>query len=218
MPPIQTEYAPPKDAQITLHYEDPDLVIVEKPAGLLSVPGRAPEKADCLEARLRRQLPEVLTVHRLDMETSGLVVFARNAEMQKRLSNLFETRKVGKTYLARVWGAPPEQGTIDAPLMADWPNRPKQKIDPNGKPSCTRFERLSLENGSGRLKLSPETGRTHQLRVHLDHIGHPILGDSLYGSAKSRSASDRLSLHASRLVFPHPATGCIIDVASPCPF
>ncbi|MEO1101050.1 MAG: RluA family pseudouridine synthase [Pseudomonadota bacterium] len=219
MPVTRTPYAPPPDTPPVVHHADNHLIIVEKPNGLLSVPGRGPDKADCLEARVRRTHADALTVHRLDMETSGLVLFARGPDAQRELSKLFEARSVGKSYVACVHGRPvDDEGVIDLPLSADWPNRPMQKADARGKPARTRWEVVERGTDRTRLKLFPSTGRTHQLRVHLFTIGHPILGDTLYGGVESRSASNRLLLHASRLCFIHPATGLQIDVASPVPF
>lgn len=219
MPPTSTPYTPPPDDDLHIHYEDRHLIIVEKPHGLLSVPGRGVDKADCLEARLRRTQPGALTVHRLDMETSGLVVFALNREIQKSLSRLFEARHIHKEYEAVVAGdMHGEAGLIDLPLAPDWPNRPKQKTDATGKPAETGWRVTHRTPNATRVSLVPTTGRTHQLRVHLANIGHPILGDSLYGSEESRSSATRLLLHARRLRFVHPAGEEMIDVASPVPF
>ncbi len=219
MPVTRTPYIPPPKAAPVFHYEDSHLIIVEKPHGLLSVPGRGPEKADCLEARIRLLHTDTLTVHRLDMETSGLVLFALGPDMQRSLSKLFETRRVEKTYIADVHGEPVhDEGLIDLPLAADWPNRPKQKADVDGKPAMTRWKVVERAPNHTRLALFPVTGRTHQLRVHLATIGHPILGDTLYGEPDSQMGADRLLLHASRLRFTHPVSGGQIDVASPAPF
>lgn len=219
MPVTRTPYAPPPDTSLVVHHADAHLIIVEKPHGLLSVPGRGPDKADCLEARLRRTHPDALTVHRLDMETSGLVLFARDPDTQRALSKLFEARRVDKAYVACVSGAPAdEDGVIDLPLAADWPNRPKQKADTDGKPALTKWRVLERGTSYTRFALFPQTGRTHQLRVHLSAIGHPILGDTLYGGPENQAAADRLLLHASRLCFTHPVTDTEIDVASPVPF
>lgn len=219
MPVTRTPYTPPPDTPLVVHHADAHLIIVEKPHGLLSVPGREPEKSDCLEARLRRTHPGALTVHRLDMETSGLVLFARDRDMQRALSKLFEARHVDKAYTACVNGVPAEEnGVIDLPLASDWPNRPKQRADTNGKPALTKWRVLQRSADNTRLALFPLTGRTHQLRVHLSAIGHPILGDTLYGGPKNQAAADRLLLHANRLCFVHPATDQEIDVASPVPF
>jgi len=193
-------------------HEDPYLLVLDKPAGLLCVPGRGEDKQDCLSARAMRQWPDALIVHRLDMATSGLVLMARGIEMQRALSAAFADREVHKRYEAIVDGAMPlreEWSLIDAPLMADWPRRPLQKIDPEGKPSLTRWKALSVlpgELAATHVLLEPLTGRSHQLRVHLLSIGHPILGDALYGDAALQARAPRLLLHASELGFVHPVT------------
>lgn len=193
-------------------HEDPYLLVFDKPAGLLCVPGRGEDKQDCLSARAMRQWPDALIVHRLDMGTSGLVVMARGIPMQRALSAAFAKRRVHKRYEAVVDGAMPvraDWSLIDAPLMADWPRRPLQKIDPAGKPSVTRWKAVSLLPGAPaatHVLLEPLTGRSHQLRVHLLSIGHPILGDALYGDAALQARAPRLLLHASELGFVHPVT------------
>ena len=193
-------------------HEDAHLLVLDKPAGLLCVPGRGDDKQDCLSARAQRQWPDALIVHRLDMGTSGLVVMARGLEMQRALSAAFADREVHKRYEAIVDGVMPQRddwSLIDAPLMADWPRRPLQKIDPAGKPSITRWKTISLlpgEPAATHVLLEPLTGRSHQLRVHLLSIGHPILGDALYGDAALQARAPRLLLHASELGFVHPVT------------
>lgn len=217
---MMSPYRPPPDNELSLHYLDDVLLVTGKPSGLLSVPGRGAEKADCLLSRLHRTIPDALIVHRLDMETSGLILLARTASAHAALSQQFERRQVHKRYTARVFGQMREdQGEIDLPLMKDWPNRPLQKVDhADGKPSLTGWRVLEREEAATRLLLSPETGRTHQLRVHLNAIGHPILGDTLYGSPESLGAAPRLQLHASELGFDHPLTGEPIMVRSVAPF
>ncbi|QNK71386.1 RluA family pseudouridine synthase [Variovorax sp. PAMC26660] len=195
-------------------HEDPFLLVLDKPAGLLCVPGRGDDKQDCLSARALRQWPDALIVHRLDMGTSGLVVMARGVEMQRALSAAFAERRVHKRYEAIVDGRMSlreDWSLIDAPLMADWPRRPLQKTDPDGKPSITRWRALASttpldEPEATHVLLEPLTGRTHQLRVHLLSIGHPILGDALYGDAAVQARAPRLLLHASELGFVHPVT------------
>lgn len=199
--------------------------MVNKPAGLLSVPGRGADKTDSLMIRVQKEFPDARNVHRLDMSTSGLIVLARGAEMQRHLSRLFRERRVGKRYIAIAVGQMEAAvGEIDLPLGSDWPNRPRQKVDfAIGKLSLTRYRVLGYEKSvraapstelraSGladmltdvtRVELEPVTGRTHQLRVHMAAIGHPILGDALYGGDASGS-SERLLLHASMLNFIHP--------------
>lgn len=195
-------------------HEDPYLLVLDKPAGLLCVPGRGEEKQDCLSARAMRQWPDALIVHRLDMGTSGLVVMARGIEMQRALSAAFAERRVHKRYEAIVDGRMPlheDWSLIDTPLMADWPRRPLQKTDPVGKPSLTRWRALAFASSPGEpeathVLLEPLTGRSHQLRVHLLSIGHPILGDALYGDAAVQARAPRLLLHASELGLVHPVT------------
>ncbi|CAA2107337.1 RluA family pseudouridine synthase [Variovorax paradoxus] len=193
-------------------HDDPYLLVLDKPAGLLCVPGRGDDKQDCLSARAQRQWPDALIVHRLDMGTSGLVVMARDIAMQRALSAAFAERRVHKRYEAVVDGAMPlrdEWSVIDAPLMPDWPRRPLQKIDAEGKPSVTRWKAMSLRPGepaATHVLLEPLTGRSHQLRVHLLSIGHPILGDALYGDEALQARAPRLLLHASELGFVHPVT------------
>lgn len=204
-------------------YADAALVVYDKPCGLLSVPGRGIDKADCLVTRARAEFPDALTVHRLDMDTSGLIVLARGAENQRRLSMAFAGRQVDKRYVAVVAGTglAPRQGRIDLPLVCDWPRRPRQKIDCiEGKPSRTRFCVLDTDaaRGVSRLELIPVTGRSHQLRVHLAAWGHPILGDPLYAPEAVRAAAPRLLLHAAVLTLAHPQTGKRMHLAAPVPF
>lgn len=205
---MSAPYCPPAAQPDILHADDA-LIVAAKPAGLLSVPGRGAGKADCLQARLADRYGAALTVHRLDMETSGLMVFARTPEAQAALSRAFRERNVEKRYLAKVWGSPTgDAGEIALPLIADWPNRPRQKVDlQGGKPSLTRWHVVSRSGQTARLDLEALTGRTHQLRVHLAAIGHPILGDSLYAPGEVRTASARMCLHACRLGFAHPVSG-----------
>lgn len=209
-----------------LHVDDA-LLVLDKPAGLLSVPGRGADKQDCASARAQAQWPDALIVHRLDMATSGLLLLARGAALQRTLSMAFEARAVHKRYVALVAGrlAPPAEGwgEISLPLMSDWPNRPRQKVDVRGKPSLTRWRVLAHETDAQgrpqtRLELEPVTGRTHQLRVHLQALGHPILGDALYADAATQARCPRLLLHASELALTHPHTGAALHWHSPPPF
>ena len=201
-----------------LHADD-WLLVVDKPAGMLSVAGRGPAGEDCLHARLRQAWPDALVVHRLDMATSGLMVFARGERAQRILSIAFAARAVDKRYVAIVAGKPEPANTdgegwatIELPLAADWPARPRQKVDAaGGRPSLTRW-RVAREaprawEGGTRLELQPVTGRSHQLRVHLAAIGHPILGDALYAPGPIAGAAPRLLLHAESLALAHPADG-----------
>ena len=205
-----------------LVYLDEQLIVLDKPAGLLAVPGRGEDKQDCLSARAQALWPDALVVHRLDMATSGLFLMARGIHMQRVLSRAFSDRSVYKRYQAVVageLGGPGAQGVIDLPIAADWPRRPMQKVEPeNGRPSTTRWEVLSQADGQTRLALEPVTGRTHQLRVHLQAIGHPILGDTLYAPQEVQALAARLLLHATTLQLSHPATGEALAFASAAPF
>lgn len=205
---------------LPLIHADEHLLVFDKPAGLLAVPGRGPENQDCLSARAQAQYPDALIVHRLDMATSGLVLFARGPVMQRALSIAFASRQVHKRYIAVVHGrVEPDSGQIELPLAADWPNRPRQRVDiERGKPSTTRYAVVSRDADSTRLALEPLTGRSHQLRVHLAAIGHPILGDTLYGDAGVQAAATRLLLHATGLTFTHPHDGREVSFGSPVPF
>ncbi len=196
-------------ASFELLFANEELLLINKPSGLLSVPGRGADKQDCVIQRVQRAYPEALIVHRLDMATSGLLLLARGAAVQRRLSMAFEARRIHKRYLALLTGelAGPAEGEIDLPLITDWPNRPRQKIDHSiGKASLTRYRVLSRSRGQTRVELEPVTGRTHQLRVHMLALGHPIIGDTLYGEpAEPDSAPaqvSRLFLHACSLKLP----------------
>ena len=200
---------------------DEPFIVVNKPGGLLSVPGRGPDKQDCLSARVQREFPDALVVHRLDMETSGLMVFARGIDAQRALGRAFEQRRVHKQYEAVVDGLlTSDAGTIELPLICDWPNRPRQMVDHDrGKPSTTHYRVISRDTGAHRTRvaLTPVTGRSHQLRVHMAALGHPIIGDSLYAGTPP-AAGERLLLHAALLAFPHPGTGATVGFTSAVPF
>ena len=206
----------------TIVHDDATCIVVVKPAGLLSVPGRGEHLQDCVAARVQSMFGDALVVHRLDMATSGLMLFARGAAAQRRLSIAFAAREVHKRYVAIVDGlVERSSGAIDLPLMADWPNRPKQKWDrEHGKPSLTRYRVLARDETARttRLELEPVTGRAHQLRVHLLGIGHPILGDALYATPERQPRATRLLLHASALRFVHPASGAPMAFESAAPF
>lgn len=196
-------------------FVDAALVAIDKPAGLPSVPGRPAELKDCAASRVQACHPDALVVHRLDMATSGLMVFARGLAAQRALSRAFETRAVTKTYLAWVAGeVSGAAGDIDLPLAADWPHRPRQQIHPDGKPAHTHWRVRARQGGCTLLELTPTTGRTHQLRVHLQAIGHPIVGDALY--APEHPAA-RLMLHACALTLPHPVSGAAHTLRAPVP-
>ena len=201
---------------IDVVYADASLLVLNKPSGLLSVPGRGADKQDCLSSRVQLLYPEALIVHRLDMATSGLILMARGIDMQRALSGLFERREVHKRYLAVVDGrlspapTPDGWGLTDLPIVVDWPRRPLRIIDAVlGKPSQTRWRALAFDEAthSTRVELEPLTGRSHQLRVHLQALGHPILGDALYAPEAAQAKAPRLLLHACALGFVHPVSG-----------
>lgn len=213
-------------AGLNVVHVDDHLIVLNKPSHLLSVPGKGPDLADCLSARAQAVWPDALVVHRLDMATSGLLVMARGTQAQRALSQAFANRLTHKRYEAVVAGLVPAAvdghwHTIDLPLTIDWPNRPRSMVcHAHGKPSITRWQVLSLNAAqrTTRLRLEPVTGRTHQLRVHLMALGHPILGDALYASGAALAASPRLLLHACELSLPHPATGAHCQWNAAVPF
>lgn len=208
-------------------YADAALLVLHKPAGLLSVPGRGPDKQDCLATRVRQLYPDALVVHRLDMATSGLMLMARGPAVQRALSMAFEQRRIDKRYEAVVdgcWRLPAAAdgwGLIDLPIRLDWPRRPLSIVDPvAGKPSRTRWQLLAAElaTGTSRLALEPVTGRSHQLRLHLAAQGHPILGDTLYAPPPVQQRAPRLLLHACRVALQHPVDGRALQFQIPAPF
>ncbi len=205
-----------------LVHVDDAIVVVNKSSGLLSVPGIGPGKADCLASRVAAEHSGARIVHRLDRDTSGIIVLARDARSHRSLSMAFEARHVEKTYAALVAGRPAtHRGTIDAPIRKDMDHPPLQVVDPvHGRPSVTHWTLVesSAAHDASMLSLVPQTGRSHQLRLHLLSIGHPILGDDLYAPAKRRDQANRLCLHAASLAFTHPATGDRMVFAAPCPF
>ena len=203
---------------LTVLFSDEALIVADKPAGLLAVPGRGEAGRDNLASRMQALHADALAVHRLDMATSGLMLFARGAEAHRRLSRAFAERQVAKRYTAVVEGLMlADAGEIDAPLAADWPNRPRQRVDEaTGRPSLTRWQVLRREVDCTRLALQPVTGRSHQLRVHLQYIGHPIRGDEFYAALPLKAP--RLLLHATGLRFGHPYTGKPMDFESPPAF
>lgn len=205
---------------IPVLYEDNDLLIVDKPHLLLSVPGRHPVNRDSLISRLSHRYPGVNAVHRLDLDTSGLLIVPRTRDALAEISRHFQARSVTKAYTALVWGIVAEdRGAIDLPIARDWINRPKQKIcSEAGKPSLTHYEVLARGTQQTLLRLIPVTGRSHQLRIHLRELGHPILGCDMYAHPKALAAAPRLMLHATRLGFCHPRTGDWLESFSPAPF
>jgi tRNA pseudouridine32 synthase/23S rRNA pseudouridine746 synthase len=211
-------------AEFSVVYADDTLLVLDKPAGLLSVPGKGEDKQDCLSRRVQQCHANARVVHRLDMATSGLLVMALGADAQRTLNDAFAQRAVHKRYVAVVDGLLASAGTdwdmIDLPILLDWPNRPRRIIDVQGKPSCTRWRVLQHNptEQTTRLELEPVTGRSHQLRVHLQALQHPILGDALYGTPASMAKAARLLLHASRLELTHPVSGQAMVFTSEPPF
>lgn len=211
------DYDPP-DTPLRFLHEDAALLVMDKPAGLLSVPGKLEGRQDCLITRLQAARWDALLVHRLDCDTSGVILFARTKTAQGFLGQEFEHRRAEKTYIARVRGqVEADSGTIDLPLTSDWEYRPRQKVDPAGRSARTDWQVLSRAPNETRVLLTPLTGRSHQLRVHMLALGHPILGDQIYAAETSRQYP-RLMLHASTLSLHHPATGERVRFAAPDPF
>ena len=212
----------PQGLQLGWVHIGPGCLVVDKPSGLLSVPGRGEDKQDCASSRVQARFPEALIVHRLDMATSGLLVFARGPEMQRLLSEAFASRRVEKRYEAVLGGLlGPDEQTIDLPLITDWPNRPRQMVCPQrGKPSQTLLRVLERDpqRQQTRVALTPLTGRSHQLRVHCQAIGHPILGDALYAPLELQQAAPRLLLHAQALGLPALGAEAALQLHSPPPF
>ena len=215
---MDSEYNPPQDPLVILH-EDAEVLLVDKPSGLLSVPGKGEHLADCLIARVQAVFPEALLVHRLDRDTSGVMIFALTPHAQRHLGLQFEKRMTRKTYVARVWGVPEEKsGTVDLPLIVDWPNRPLQMVcHETGKPAQTDWKKIKSDGETARMRLFPKTGRSHQLRVHMLALGHPILGDPFYATGPARDFP-RLMLHSEELRFNHPQGGTSTKVRAKAPF
>ncbi len=215
---MSSVYNPPQDPLVILH-SDHQVVLVDKPSGLLSVPGKGEDLADCLIARLQRVFPDALLVHRLDRDTSGVMIFAMTPHAQRHLGLQFEKRQTKKTYVARVWGEMADKtGTVDLPLIVDWPNRPLQMVDhENGRKAVTDWRVVRKGGGETRVRLMPQTGRSHQLRVHMLALGHPILGDPFYATGQARDYP-RLMLHSETLQFRHPDGGQGMRITAKCPF
>jgi tRNA pseudouridine32 synthase/23S rRNA pseudouridine746 synthase len=219
MPRLPLPLLPADSAPVVL-YADAGLLVVEKPAGLLSVPGRGEDKQDCLVTRLQASHADVRIVHRLDCDTSGLLVLARDADTHRELSRQFHDREVEKGYVALVLGQPDgDAGSIALPLRYDPPTRPRHVVDAEaGQEALTAWQVLERGDGWARVALQPHTGRTHQLRVHMQALGHPILGDTLYAPASACTDGGRLCLHAETLGFTHPAHGGRLRFTRPAPF
>jgi tRNA pseudouridine32 synthase/23S rRNA pseudouridine746 synthase len=215
---MDQSYTPP-DTPLSVLHEDAEVLLVDKPAGLLSVPGKGPHLADCLLSRVQNAFPDALLVHRLDRDTSGVMIFALTPHAQRHLGLQFEKRMTKKTYIARVWGTPVDKtGTVDLPLIVDWPNRPRQMVCwDTGKPAQTDWRVLKSEGQTSRMRLQPHTGRSHQLRVHMQALGHPILGDPFYASGAARDFP-RLMLHSQELRFKHPQGGRSMKIRAAAPF
>ena len=213
-------YQPPMSPYIDIIYQDDDLVVLNKNSGLLTVPGRLPEHQDCLQNRVNRVLPTATIVHRLDMATSGILLMALNKPAHVEISRQFEKRLTKKKYLARVHGQLEQPaGEINLPLICDWPNRPKQMVDhERGKKACTQYQLLEQAQDHALVELTPITGRSHQLRVHMLALGHPILGDRLYAHDQALAMTSRLQLHALELTINHPVTKQAMYFRAPCPF
>jgi len=212
------DYRPPQDPLDILHH-DHEILLVNKPSGLLSVPGKGDHLSDCLISRVQEAFPEALLVHRLDMDTSGVMVFGLTPHAQRHLGLQFEKRQTKKTYVARVWGKLAEKtGEVDLPLIVDWPNRPLQMVDhENGKPAQTEWRVMRYGDDETRVRLYPRTGRSHQLRVHMLALGHPILGDPFYAKGPARDFP-RLMLHAEALRLRHPDGGKGLTFSVKAPF
>jgi len=214
---IDFDYRPP-DVPLSVIHLDDQVIVVDKPAGLLSVPGKLEGRKDCLETRLRAAYWDSLLVHRLDCDTSGVMIFARTKLAQGFLGQEFEKRRAKKAYVARVAGVVQgESGRIDLPLGSDWENRPRQRVDhQGGRPAVTDWQVIGRSDGETRVRLHPQTGRSHQLRVHMLELGHPILGDQIYSADSSHY--DRLMLHAESLALHHPGRKDWVSYRVDCPF
>jgi tRNA pseudouridine32 synthase/23S rRNA pseudouridine746 synthase len=215
---MSSDYNPPNGPLVVLH-EDHEVILVDKPEGLLSVPGKGEHLADCLLTRVQVAFPTALLVHRLDRDTSGVMIFAATRHAQRHLGLQFEKRHTKKTYVARVWGQlEPKTGTVDAPIIVDWENRPRQKIcHETGRAAQTDWRVVRGDGVETRVRLMPKTGRSHQLRLHMLSLGHPILGDPFYAEGPARDYP-RMMLHSETLQFRHPDGGKGTRVTAPCPF
>ncbi|WP_162047180.1 bifunctional tRNA pseudouridine(32) synthase/23S rRNA pseudouridine(746) synthase RluA [Vibrio taketomensis] len=214
------EYNPPRDPWVEIVFEDEQILAINKPSGLLSVPGRLPEHHDSAWSRVQETHPEAQIVHRLDMDTSGLMVLAKNKRAESALKKQFQYRLTHKVYYARVWGhVEQSEGVLEFPLICDWENRPRQKVCfETGKPSKTLFQVAKYEEKTTIVRLLPVTGRSHQLRVHMQALGHPIVGDEFYSQGEAFSCSERLALHAAELSFYHPRSHWLRSIFVPCDF
>jgi len=214
------DYNPPMKPYLDVLHTDGDILVLNKPSGLLSVEGRPETHKDCLISRAKEQFPSATVVHRLDRDTSGVIIMALHIESHRHISKQFETRQTDKTYEARLHGVvQQDRGTVNLPLIVDWPNRPRQKVDHvEGREAITHWEVLDREENATRVAFYPVTGRSHQLRVHALSLGHPILGDTIYGDGEVITGADRLQLHARTLELFHPETGEKLCFTAPIPF
>ncbi|MGE8538502.1 MAG: pseudouridine synthase [Acinetobacter sp.] len=213
-------YCPPQEP-LQIVYEDDDLLVIEKPAGLLSVPGRLPEHHDSAYLRVLEQYPQAKITHRLDMATSGILMFAKHRDAEVAVSKMFQARSVHKNYVALVQGKLEGQGSVEVPLITDWENRPRQMVHYElGKAAKTLYQAIEylLQQDISRVLLTPITGRSHQLRVHMLHLGHPITGDKIYHPEPQRSPLKRMALHASYLAFTQPLSGAPVAIEVAVPF
>lgn len=212
-------YDPPQEPLSILHVDE-HVLVLSKPSGLLSVPGKGADLQDSLELRAKAEFPDALLVHRLDMDTSGIFLMAMNQDSQANLGKQFERRKVDKEYIALVHGELEEDaGDIDLPLRCDWENRPRQMVCfEHGKPAQTAWQVLERKEDRTRMLLKPHTGRSHQLRVHMEQLGHPILGEMFYAPEAVQAMAPRLCLHAQKLTFHHPRDGERVTFTDPAPF
>ncbi|WP_300000108.1 bifunctional tRNA pseudouridine(32) synthase/23S rRNA pseudouridine(746) synthase RluA [uncultured Cedecea sp.] len=218
---LMEPYCPPTEPWLHILYQDTHILVVNKPSGLLSVPGRLTEHKDSIMTRIQRDFPQAESVHRLDMATSGVMVVALNKAAERELKRQFREREPQKQYIARIWGHPQqEEGLIDLPLICDWPNRPKQKVCyETGKSAQTEYQVLEyFPDNTARILLKPITGRSHQLRVHLQALGHPILGDRFYATPEALALAPRLQLHAGSLTITHPGYGNSMTFKAPASF
>ena len=215
---MSCDYTPP-DSPLDVIHADHEILIMNKPSGLLSVPGKGPHLSDCLIARVQVAFPQALLIHRLDRDTSGVMVFALTRHAQRHIGLQFEKRMTKKTYVARVWGVlEPKTGTVDLPLIVDWENRPLQKVcHETGKLAETSWRVLRSDANETRVRLMPKTGRSHQLRVHMLSLGHPVLGDPFYAQGEARQY-DRLMLHSEELRLRHPDGGEGVKFRAKTPF
>lgn len=213
-------YTPPPHTGLDILYIDEDFVVLNKPSGLLSVPGRADENKDSLASRVQLEFPEATIVHRLDMDTSGIMAMARNKPAHVAISRQFELKETEKSYTAVLFGVMQEdEGEVGLPMRCDWPNRPRQIVDfEQGKNAQTLWRVIEKSKNSTRVLLTPITGRSHQLRVHMQALGYPIMGDPFYAEGEAQTCVERLLLHATELSFRHHLTGNMINVKSDVPF